>query len=166
MFVGARGSLNVYGCHSLSYRNHTDEKYIRDKEGAELSGLIRADESVTSYFDALKCERSWQSWNMQNWRRCELYHNRKKKKKHPLLSFSEWFHGGHKCLLWSSVNLPGPWWTGPGDKHKANLSHIKRRTPGVSMTSKPRPPQSTLEGWGACMYFNGPFCVCNTILCG
>jgi len=35
-----------------------------------MSGLIRADESVTSYFDALRCERSWQSWNMQCWRWC------------------------------------------------------------------------------------------------
>ncbi len=24
---------------------------------------------MTFYFDALRCERSWQSWNMQCWRR-------------------------------------------------------------------------------------------------
>ncbi len=70
MLVGAGGSVNVYGCHSLSYRNQTDVILMRNtSERAVLSGLIRADESVTSYFDALRCERSWQSWNMQCWRR-------------------------------------------------------------------------------------------------
>lgn len=164
MLVGAGGSVNVYGCHSLSYRNQTDVILMRNtSERVVLSGLIRADESVTSYFDALRCERSWQSWNMQCWRRYArlllLNFNTIGEKKHPLLGFSEWFHAGHKCLLWSSVNLAGPWWAGPGINTKLIYLILKEELPEWAW------PQN-LEGWGACMYFYGPFCVCNTILCG
>lgn len=98
---------------------------------------------MTSYFDALRCERSWQSWNMQCWRRYPRplllnFNTIEKKKKTP----TAWlFRKISRRAQMPSVKLCKSSramvsWT--RDKHKANLSHIKRRTSRVSVTPKPR----------------------------